>query len=114
VASCDQIKKLNESLGGLLELQQKMAKAIPAEEITVGVTNGKYLNLGIVNSPWKDLPADEKRAKSRDAAKLAYDSYPQKTELTEVLVTFVTNKNYLVVHYTGTTDHFSFTPKELQ
>jgi hypothetical protein len=75
------------------------------DNVTVFLNNGRYLDIGLVNSPWKSLPPAAKAAKAGEVAGVAVAAYPERSSLARINVTYTTNRTYfLVVHYTDTTD----------
>ncbi len=112
---CETLREANKSLEGIAKIQKAVQQATGQENITVFLNNGRYLDIGLVNSPWKSLPSAEKAARARHVAGLALAADPDRASLASINVTYTINRTYfLVVHYTDTTDAYAFTPAGLQ
>jgi hypothetical protein len=112
---CEKLHEVQKSVEGLAKIQKIIQQATGQQDVNVLLNNDRYLNIGLVNSPWKSLPADAKAAKARQIAAVAAAAYPDRSSLARVSVTYVTNRTYfLVVHYTDSTDAYSFDPVDLQ
>ena len=97
------------TLQDLVKVQAELSKSLGHDQIRVNITNGRFLNIALVNSAWKDLPADQKHAKAIEIARLAYRSYPSRSALTAVSVTFAIHRTYLgFFNYDDTRDCFGF------
>jgi hypothetical protein len=113
--ACEKVREAKKSVEGLVTVQKAVGKATGNDNLTVFLNNGRYLDVGLVNSPWKSLPRAAKAAKARQVAGLALAAYPGRSSLARINVTYTTNRTYfLVVHYTDTTDGYSFDPSDLQ
>ena len=111
---CDSVRKAVNSFSPILEVQKKVSKALDGAAVNVNLSNGKYLSLGVINSPLKDLAEKPKKAKAREIAQLAYDSYAPRADLKKVYVAFVIKKDYfLLFHYTDGSDSYSFAADDL-
>jgi hypothetical protein len=111
--SCQSVRQAANVIGELQQVQQAASKAV-GSEVNVNLNNGNSLVIGIVNSPLKALPTEQKKAKALEVAQLAYRSYPQAAKLDQVSVVFVTQKSYVgVVNYKDTSDAFNFTAPDL-
>jgi hypothetical protein len=61
---CQSLKKMTGVLGDLRAVQSEVVKATGHDEVTVNLSNGHYLAVGLVNSPsasawwsaWRSLP----------------------------------------------------------
>jgi hypothetical protein len=112
---CEKLRETEKSVADIVKLQQSIQRATGQENITVSLNNGRYLDIGLVNSPWKSLPPAAKAAKARQVAGLALAAYPGRGALARINVTYTTNRTYfLVVHYTDTTDSYAFDPTDLR
>jgi hypothetical protein len=114
LCGCDTARQIAGTLGDLQAVQKAVAAHVGTDNIRVNLNNGRYLTVGVVNTPLKTLPDAERRAKAREIAQVAYSSYSSKASLETVGVTFVVHRSYfLVFNYTDATDYFVFTPAEL-
>ena len=114
LSSCDSVPQATGTIGELQQLQQSVGKAVGGGDVNINLSNGKYLYVGIVNSPLKDLPSDQKKAKALEVAKLCYKSYPEATNLEQISVAFVAHHSILgIFNYTDATDSFSFLVSDL-
>jgi hypothetical protein len=94
--SCGGVHKLTGMFQDLLVVRNQLAKALGHNEIRVDLNNGHFLNIGVVNSPLNDLPDEQKKARAFEIARLAYNSYPSRSELTGVSVTFEVDRSYVL------------------
>jgi hypothetical protein len=99
----------------LLVVQSQLVKTLGYNEIRVNLNNGHLLNIGVVNSPLNDLPADRKKGKAIEIARLAYNAYPSRSELRGVSLTFAIRRSYLLglFNYDNSTDAFNFEVPDL-
>jgi len=112
--ACEKLRETEKSVEGIVALQRALQKATGQENVTVFLNNGRYLDIGLVNSPWKSLPSAAKAAKAREVAGLAFAAYPDRSSLARIGVTYTTDRTYfLVVHYTDATDAYAFAPGDL-
>ncbi len=81
LCSCDGVYHAAGTIGELQQLQQSVSKAVGGGNVNVNLNNGKYLHLGIVNTPLKDLPSEQKKAKALEVARLSYKTYPKAANL---------------------------------
>src|SRR5215510_9474753 len=111
--SCQSIRQAANVIGELQQVQQAVSKAV-GSEVNVNLNNGNSLVIGIVNSPLKDLPTEQKKAKALEFAQLAYRSYSQAAKLDQVSIVFVAQKSYGgVVNYKDSSDALNFTSSDL-
>jgi hypothetical protein len=114
VAGCDGARQMMGTLGALQDVQHQVAAAIHHENISVNLNNGRYLTVGIVNSPFKGLPPDQKEAKAREIALVAYKAVRSRANLERVGVVFVVRRTYfLFFNYNDATDYHAFGAREL-
>ena len=114
LASCDAARGMAKSLGELQQVQAAVAKEAGSTAVNINLMNGKYLSVGIVNSPLNKLPRDAKRAKALELARVALQALPRREGLQKVRVTFVVQeRRFLIVNFTNATDSFTFDPGEL-
>ncbi len=114
VTGCDAARSMGKSLGELQDVQAAVAKEAGTPAVQVNLMNGRYLSVGIVNSPVGKLPREEKQAKALELAKVAYRTLPSRSALEKVRVTFVVaERRFLIVNYTNATDGYTFDPGQL-
>jgi hypothetical protein len=88
--------------------------AIHDESVSVNLNNGRYLTISIMNSPLKALGPDQKEAKAREIALLAYKAFASRQNLERVGIVFVEQRrSFLVFSYTDATDYHGFPAKDL-
>jgi hypothetical protein len=93
--------EMQRTLQDVQRVQQELARQLGHSDIRVLLSNQRFLNISVVNSPWKTLSAVKKNAKALEIARLAYESW--------VSVTFAGHRSYLgVFAYDDATDSFSF------
>jgi hypothetical protein len=109
LASCGGVHQVMGALQDLQKVQAELAKTLGSNEISINLLNGSVLSIAVVNSPWKDLPAAEKKAKALAIARLAYSSFPSRSALTAVSVSFAIHQTYLgIFNYNDSRDSFGF------
>src|SRR5579863_6022469 len=110
LVSCSSVHNLKNTLQDLVTVQSQLVKALGDGEVRINLNNGSFLAVGVVNSPLNDLSKDRKKAKALEIARLAFDSYPSRSALTAVSVSFGIHRSYLLgtFNYQNTTDSFAF------
>jgi hypothetical protein len=68
VIGCSEAKKVFQDLGELSSLRTQLMKKFHVTDISVNLTNGRYLTVGLANSPMNGLSTFEKRMKAREIA----------------------------------------------
>jgi hypothetical protein len=113
--SCDSARRMAGTLGELKRVQAAVATATAEKNVGVNVNNDRFLTVSLINSPLKHLGSDEKRAKAREVARIAYETYMSRSELETVRVVFVVQRRYFgFFNYTDATDGVAFRPDELR
>src|SRR5262245_16136062 len=111
---CDATRQMAGALAELQNVQRQVAAATGHDNVRVNLHNDIYLTVGLVNSPLRELPDEDRKAKARDIARVAYRSLESRASLREVRVTFVVQATrFLVFSYTDATDVFALKPQEL-
>ena len=101
-------------LSEVQEVQRQVAAATGHHQLSVNLNNGRFLTVGMVNSPFKELPDGQKEAKAREIALLAYKAFPSRTALESIAVVFVVHRNYFFVfNVTDATDYHGFAARDL-
>jgi hypothetical protein len=114
LAACDAARDMTRSLGELQAVQAAVAKAAGTPAVQVNLMNGKYLSVGIVNSPMGKLPRDAKQAKALELARVAFQALSKRQALAKVRVSFVVHeRRFLIVNYTNSMDSYAFDPRAL-
>jgi hypothetical protein len=109
LASCSGVHQVLGTLQDLQKVQGELEKALGYNEIRVNLNNSHFLNIAVVNSPWRELPADQKNAKAVEIARLAYGSYPSRSALSAVSVTFAVHRTYVgFFNYDDSGDSYGF------
>ena len=112
--ACDAAGGMAKSLSELQQVQAAVAKEAGTPAVGINLMNGKYLSVGIVNSPIGKLPRDARQAKALTLARVAFQALSSRQALAKVRVSFVDQeRRFLIVNYTNTTDSFTFDPGEL-
>ena len=78
----------------------------PADVEVRTAGNRRSLMIALLDSPFRGLPDTKKRAKALEIARVAYALFPSRETLTDVGVSFVTNRSGSRVTEEG--DHFTF------
>jgi hypothetical protein len=114
LTSCNSLHEMRGTLQEVQTVHQELVKSLGYDDIRVGLINSRFLNIVAVNSPWKALPAIEKAAKALQIARLGYVSYPSRSTLSLVGVTFGVHRSYLgIFSFDDATDSFRFTIPQL-
>ncbi len=82
-------RNMAQSLGELQQVQVAVAKEAGTPLVQINLMNGKYLSVGIVNSPLGKLPCDAKQAKALELARAAFQALSKRQAVAKVRVTFV-------------------------
>jgi hypothetical protein len=114
LAGCGAARDAARTLGGLQRVQAAVSKAAGGAAVQVNLMNGRYLSVSLVNSPLGELPADEKKARAEELARVAYGALPSRASLEQVSFTYVVHEQrFLIVNYTQATDVFRFQVAQL-
>jgi hypothetical protein len=114
-AGCQSVKKMAAVVGELRDVQSEVVKATGHEEVTVNLSNGHFLAVGLVNAPSAAWPKQRRQSQAREIAQLAYDKIHSRVSLDTVVVTYVAHRKYLLVFdYTNGMDSFAFKANELE
>lgn len=115
IAACDQGRRLVGTLGELHDVRQRVIEATGHDNVVVNLASGGHLTISIVNSPLKELPPDQKKAKARAIARVAHDALPSRAALVRVGVVFVSQRRqFLIVTVKDGRDHHAFSPADLR
>ena len=113
-AGCQAVGGLANSLGELQEVRRQVAAASGHDNIGVNLSNGRLLSVSVINSPFKTLPDDQRKAKAREIAGVAYKAFPGRSKLEDVAVVFAVHRTYaLLFNYNDSTDAHFFPAAEL-
>jgi hypothetical protein len=95
------------------ECQGAVAREVGEDNVQVNVNNDRYMTIGIINSPLRSLPDDQRRAKALQIAQLAFKTYPSRASLETVGVAFVVHRSYFFFNVNDGRDYFAFSTAEL-
>jgi hypothetical protein len=112
-AGCSGFRGLVGEVGDLQRLQQQLRQQTGQNDIAISLNNDAYLSVRLVNSPWKNLPPDQKQAKSLELARMAYNDWPKRADLASVSVTYETHESVGLLSYDNTSDTTEFTSAQL-
>jgi len=108
-SSCGRLAKMAQPLRDLLVVQQALARDVgQVEAQLVYRDQNEYLVLDVVNSPWRSVAPETKRAKALEIARKAYGAFPAGRRLKAIRVVFGSHHNFGFLHYANTTDSFDF------
>ena len=107
LGGCSSFRGLVGDLQQVMQLQQQLQQQTGQTGLTVNLNNGRFLLVNFVNSPLAKLPADQKKSKALQVARLAYRDWPKRTDLASITVAFVSNYDVGPVHYSNSTGQFS-------
>ena len=114
LSGCHELGDAGRQLGDAATIRSDIAK-ITGTDVVVSISDGKRLELRLVNSPWKRLPAEEKAQKASEIARYAFADYPQRAKLESVAVIFVRRGSYFSFDYvTDSGDTHLFTAEQLR
>ena len=113
LGGCSGFRGLLDDLQQVVRLQQQLQQQTGQPGLTVRLNNRRYLVINFVNSPLAKLPADQKKNKALEVARLAYQDWPKRTELASVTVVFASNYDVGPLHYSNSLDNFEFQISEL-
>ena len=113
-AACQGLGQLTEILRDLQPVHQQVSSLVGTGAVRVNIDNGRYLSVGVINSPLKNLPVAEKEQKALEIARLAYMSYASRSSLQVVDVAFVIQgTRFFVLNYSDGRDSFRFQAVDL-
>ena len=113
LTSCSGVQKVSTAFKDIVTVQAALVRALGLNQIRV-LLAGQFLNVGIVNSPLHDLSVDEKKAKALEIARLAYNTFPSRSELKDIIVTFAVHRSYLgIFNFDDSRDSFNFDVTDL-
>ena len=110
--ACQPAKEIFGTFSDIFKLVNEISKKYN-EEVNIRVRNKSYMNIGLINSNRKDLPGPEKERIARDIAIYAFKHYKKASDLSQVSVTFVVSKNFLIFHYNNAMDNYTFDINDL-
>jgi hypothetical protein len=113
LGACSSVRGVIGKLGELNRLQQRLQQQTGQYNIQVNLNNGQNLSISFMNSPGAKLPADQKRVKALEVARLAYNDYPERADLASVRVTFAAVYDVGPLHYNNGFDSTEFTISQL-
>ena len=113
-AGCEALGRAQHALAELMAVQRAVQQRVGASQVNVNISNGTYLSVSIVNSPFHVLPAEQKKTKARELAKVAFDAYAGRARLQRVGVVFVVQSGFLFFHFTSGLDAHMFEAEELR
>jgi hypothetical protein len=99
----------------LVVIQTQLVKVLGYSDIRVNLMNGAFLKVEVANSPLNDLPAEQKKTKAIEIARVAFNADPSRSELKSVSVAFAIHRSYLLGFFTydNSSDAFSFEVADL-
>jgi len=102
-------------VGELRDVQNEVIRATGHGEVTVNLSNGHFLAVGLVNAPSAEWSKERRQNQAREIAQLAYDKLNSRASLDTVAVSYVVHRKYLLVFdYTNSLDSFAFKAIELE
>lgn len=111
--ACQQAGGLRPTLAELQAVQQQIGDRASTREVSVKLTNGRFLWISIANSPWQNLPANEKRERALGVAKLAFVGSSSGFRPEVVTVAFVVRRVYFAFISRSTSTSFQFDAGDL-
>lgn len=98
----------------LVPVQQAVSRLVEPDIVRVDLQDGRYMRIGIINSPLRDLPVAEKQDRAVEIARRAYTSYQSKSTLEVVDVAFnIQGTRLFFLPYLDGRDSFRFQAADL-
>lgn len=113
-AACDGLNKAKEALAELMAVQRAVQQHVGSSAVRVTITSGTMLTVTVTNSPLRHLPAEQKKARTRSLARIAFDAYRQRDRLGSVHVVYLVRAGFLFFTFSDGTDAHRFEPSELR
>ena len=113
--SCGGVHKVTGMFHDFVVIQTQLVKVLGYNDIRVKLMNGAFLKVEVVNSPLQELPAEQRKAKAMEIARLAFDADPSRSELKSVSVAFAIHRSNMLgfFNYDNSGDAFSFEVADL-
>jgi len=107
------LERVTSDFSDMIDLQQKVLKAYPAQEVQVNIRNGRILNVSLVNSAYNQLSSSQQRAKAQEIARFVKDNYGGMGKVDAIYITFVEQQQSTIFN-TNRFWTYTFDPKTLQ
>jgi predicted Zn-dependent protease len=112
--ACGRVREDGARLSELQTVQRQIGERAGTADVTINVTNGRFLWIRIANSPWESLGTGERRERALGVARLAYLGSASRFRPEVVTVTFAVRRAYVrFIRYSKTTSHFQFDAENL-
>ena len=109
LAACQRVRDTADTLRQLQQIQQQVSERVGTHDVAVNLNIGRFLSIGITNSPWEGLPTSEKRQKALEIARLAHAGVGSESRVEVVTVGFAVRRTYFAfINYSRTTDVYQF------
>ncbi|MGB6431944.1 MAG: hypothetical protein WBF06_15280, partial [Candidatus Acidiferrales bacterium] len=115
LSACGSGGGVREMVGSIedgLRLARQLEQQTGQSDIVAMVINGQFIGITLENSAWNDLPEEQKREKSLEIARLAYEDYPGGGDLVAIDVSYETRYDVGPLHYRVKGDKFEFFASE--
>ncbi len=103
--------KFSGQLGDIYKLQSVIKEKLEKGEVGVYIQNGISLTVSLVNTEFNDKSREEREKKAEALTKEVESFINDHEDLSSVkhlFITYVINKNYLIVNSTNTVDYYRF------
>ena len=110
--SCKMVSRAAAMFNDLQSARAAVMAVVPGADVQINLMNGRFLNIVLVNSQLGKLPDDQRKAKAREIAGVAYRGYPTRSSLEAITVTFSVNVDAVVLRYSNATNTFRFSVGE--
>lgn len=87
--ACGGLHEAKEAYADLLVVRRAVQPRVGSSAVEARIANGTTLTVTIVNSPMRLLPSEQKQAKARELARVAYDAYADRARLGGVQIVFL-------------------------
>lgn len=102
-----------DTLRNLDAVQHALSAALGQNNIQILLTNGRILNVTVVNFATTTPPTPQDRTKALEIARVAYRSYVSRNMLQAVTVTFTRRRKYLGIFNFDESRAFAFPISQL-
>jgi len=100
LTNCNRLK--GGGLGDMIALKDTLSSQLKISQISVNITNGKYLSVGLINSPYNDSSSEVQKKLALQIGETAYNLVGKKNHLVAGRVNYISSQNFFIFHSTST------------
>lgn len=98
-----------QDVADAVQISRKVKEHVGDGEVDVNFSNGNTLQIEISNSKWSDRPTGERRGQADEIARIAYQNFESRAELSRISVLFQSTSRKLgVVKITSEDEAFEY------